>query len=204
MDPIQTLGSYFGFRRGGNRVLLIHIGIFVAFGVILPMRRGVSFYDPSLLIAYACLGGLFAAPAAAQPPGNVPLTMWGTYVRILLAVLYGEVMALGMLSTALVIISRSNLGISQGPGLSDVSGGVTFGIALCLALSSLSALLGLRFSPRVARIALRLLFFALAASYFFYGYRLHRLAGPATVVAMALAVACLGLLSRPYYYPQPE
>jgi hypothetical protein len=53
-------------RPGGLRVFVIHLLLVGVFGVYLPWTKGIEFLDPVITAAYACLGVLFAAPAAAQ------------------------------------------------------------------------------------------------------------------------------------------
>ena len=42
------------------------VAVILVFGVAVPAAKGLGFFDPVLLAAYACLGIVFAGPAAAQ------------------------------------------------------------------------------------------------------------------------------------------
>ena len=53
-------------RRGGWGTILVHIALVGAFGIFLPWRKGFDFLDAFLILAYAAISVLFAAPATAQ------------------------------------------------------------------------------------------------------------------------------------------
>src|ERR1700704_6683986 len=40
--------------------------ILAVFGVVLPLLKGLDFFDPLILGAYTCMGVVFAPPAAAS------------------------------------------------------------------------------------------------------------------------------------------
>ena len=48
------------------RAVILHLVLIAIFGVFLPLREGLGFLEPIMITAYACLGVLFAAPAAAK------------------------------------------------------------------------------------------------------------------------------------------
>src|SRR6185437_705197 len=94
--PLDEQGG--GVRaRFSLRTILIHAALIAVFGVALPWSKGIGFIDPVITSAYACLGILFAAPAAAQAFEQRPRSAKEAFARIGLAVLYGEAMAIAML-----------------------------------------------------------------------------------------------------------
>ena len=65
-EEASNLRTRLGFRgRGWIRVLPVYLVVIAIFGVFLPWQRGRDFLDAVILGAYACLGVVFAAPAAA-------------------------------------------------------------------------------------------------------------------------------------------
>lgn len=63
----SRLGARLGWQGSGRyRVILVHVALVAVFGVFLPWMKGIDFLDSVMTAAYACLGVLFAAPAAAQ------------------------------------------------------------------------------------------------------------------------------------------
>src|SRR5215470_1978597 len=86
--PVPRLGYHFR-RQGvqlrsriGLRAILIHLVIIGVFGVAWPYLRGAGFFDPVFLAAYACLGVLFAGPAAAQGFAEKPGSTGEALARI--------------------------------------------------------------------------------------------------------------------------
>ena len=66
--PEHTQSPFARYVRGA----FIYLVLLIAFGVFLPWQKGLDFFDPALLAAYACLGVVFAGPAAAQAFDNKP------------------------------------------------------------------------------------------------------------------------------------
>ena len=78
--------------------VILHLILVVVFGVLLPLRKGLGFLEPIMITAYACLGVLFAAPAAAKAfAKSRPQSMREAGARAAKAVGYGEGLALVML-----------------------------------------------------------------------------------------------------------
>jgi hypothetical protein len=97
-------------RPGGLTTILINLAILVLFGVVFPLQKGLDFPDPVIITAYACLGLVLSAPAAAQAcAANPPQTMAAVLSRIFIAVLYGECMALAMLAGGIITFQRGTL-----------------------------------------------------------------------------------------------
>jgi hypothetical protein len=205
MGPVQSFPNHFssesaGLRSriglaGGWRGWLIHVLVVGTFGVFLPWMRGIEFFDPVMLSAYACLGILFAAPAAAQAfAAERPSSMAEATARIAVAVIYGEVMVIAILMAgfATVYLSHTFLPIAPDlPGLAMANG---FGLAASFAMSAVAGWIALKFSAVAARSAMRVMFLGLLVLFFFYSRWLPDVIGIGALVAVVVAaVALLGL-----------
>ncbi|HTS75720.1 MAG TPA: hypothetical protein VMG40_05925 [Bryobacteraceae bacterium] len=148
--------------------------------------------DPVLLAAYACLGVLFAAPAAAQSFAERPASMPHVYARIAIAVLYGELMTIAMLAAAFAtfyFLHPLPIGPDV-PGLARIN---AFGLCASLAMAAGSAWITLRFSASAARVLMRLAFLALLIVFFFKSRWLPEL--DLTAALAALLVGAIAILA---------
>jgi len=117
--------------------VILHLVLIAIFGVFLPLRKGLGFLEPIMITAYACLGVLFAAPAAAKAfSKGRPQTMREAGLRAAKAVGYGEGLALVMLIAGVVSVS-----VAQGRALYPELDVMGLGIALGLDASTALALL---------------------------------------------------------------
>ena len=178
---------------GGRKILLVTVAIILIFGVLFPFQKGLDFPDPVIITAYACLGLLLAPPAAAQacadrPPQHFPALL----ARILMAVVYGEGMALIMLAAG---ITTFNVAHWQGqfmtPDLPTVGPGLALGLTGSVALATIAAWIAMRFSAGVARGAMRVIFLGLLVAFVFWSRWLPDMAGRAALIALVADVAIL-------------
>jgi hypothetical protein len=181
----------------GWRGLLIHLLVIGTFGIFLPWMRGIEFLDPVMLSAYACLGILFAAPAAAQAfAAERPASMAEVTARIAVAVMYGEVMVIAILMAAFatVYLTHTFLPIAPDlPGLAEANG---FGIAASFAMAAVAGWIAIRFSAAAARSIMRVMFLGLLVLFFFYSRWLPDVVGLGALVALAVAAVALIALRR--------
>ncbi len=184
---------------GGFRVILIHAALVAVFGVFLPWTKGVQFLDPVIIAAYACLGVLFAAPAAAQVFARErPHSMITAMARILMAVLYGECMASAILLAGFITVySTHPRGSIPAPDLHTLAAASLLGATASLALAAASAWITLRLSARAARHALRLVFLLLLVLFFYRSRWLPDVAGTGALVCLALAAIFIFALRGP-------
>ena len=181
--------------RFGLRAVLVHLTIVAIFGVWWPHIRGVDFFDPVFLTAYACLGVLFAGPAAAQAFAERPQSFADALVRVGFAVLYGELIALVILTTgiATVLVERT---VPIGPDWIGLAEAAVLGLAGASAMASTAAWIALRFSPGAARQALRILFLALLLLFFFRSRWLPDVIGRGISLATGAAVLAVFAIQR--------
>ena len=178
-------------RVGGYRTVLIHVALVAVFGVFLPWNKGLEFMDPVITAAYACLGILFAAPAAAQAfTGEMPQSMGDAVARILMAVLYGECVAAAMLGTGFATVYLTHLHrIIFPPDLQTLAASGALGITGSLAMAAGAAWISLRFSANVARAALRMVFVLILVAFLFRSQRLPEVAATAALMCLIVAAA---------------
>ena len=184
-------------RPGGLTTILINLAILVLFGVVFPLQKGLDFPDPVIITAYACLGLVLSAPAAAQAcAANPPQTMPAVLSRIFIAVLYGECMALAMLAGGIITFNVAHWqGQFMTPDFPTVGPALALGLTGSNALASTAAWVALRFSAATARAVMRVIFLGLLVLFFFYSRWLPDAAGKAALIALALDVAILGALT---------
>lgn len=135
------------------RTFLPQVVLFAVFAVWLPLQKGTSFLDPAVLGAYASLGVVFAASAAASG------------IAVAQAVRNGLVLSWSLLiiGVATVYLTRP---VVVGPNLPSLAECGLFGLALSAAVSSMVAFTASRASVSIARILARVLLLALLALFF--------------------------------------
>jgi len=182
--------------RVGVRVLAIHLAIVAVFGVVFPWMRGIGFLDPVMISAYACIGVLFAGPAAAQAFGlDRPQSMGDALARILMAVAYGELMTVLLLLAGLATVYATRHFLFA-PDLEALATAGLLGIAASLAVAVIAGWMTLRFSARAARQGMRVLFLLLLIVFFYRSGWLPDVAGEAALISLAIAAAALFALRR--------
>ncbi len=143
--------------------LLVVIAIF---GVLVPWQKSRDFLDSVILGAYACLGVVFAAPAAAPEFERFP-TIQVALARVVISVVYGELLAGTMLVLGIVTVYVSRGGrIVVGPDLQSLAECAVLGLTLSWAISTATAWISIRTSPRAAKTVVRLMFLALLAAFY--------------------------------------
>ncbi len=178
-------------RPRGVRNVLIHVALIAVFGVFLPWQKGLDFLDSVITTAYACLSVLFAAPAAAQAfAEGRPASPKAALARILVAVIYGECVALTMLVAGVATVSVTHRRLLL-PVLDILALGSALGVSASLALASVAAWITLRFSAGAARGAMRLIFLLLLLAFLFRSRRLPDVAGAGVLIGLVVTAAAL-------------
>ncbi len=179
--------------RFGFRVVLVHLAIVAIFGIWWPHMRGVDFFDPVFLTAYACLGVLFAGPAAAQAFADRPASMREAMSKIGFAVLYGEFMSVVILLAGIMTVLRSS---PIGPEWIGLIEAAVLGVAGSFAMASVAGWVALRFSPVAARQVLRILFLGLLLLFFFRSRWLPDVVGRGISISTGIAVLAVFAIQR--------
>jgi len=149
------------------RVLPVYVLVIGIFGVFLPWQKGRDFLDSVILGAYACLGVVFAAPAAAPAFEKVP-TVQIALARVVISVFYGELLAGAMLILGITTVYVSRGGrIVVGPDLRSLAECAALGLMLSWTVSTAAVWISLRTSPQTAKTVIRLVFLGLLAAFYF-------------------------------------
>ncbi len=167
-EEASNLRTRLGFQdTGWMRVLPVYVLVIGIFGVFLPWQKGRDFLDSVILGAYACLGVVFAAPAAAPEFEKVP-TVQTALARVVISVLYGELLAAAMLMLGITTVYVSRGGrIVVGPDLRSLAECAVLGLMLSWAVSTAAVWISLRTSPQTAKTVIRLVFLVLLAAFYF-------------------------------------
>ena len=178
------------------RAVILHLVLIAIFGILLPLRKGLGFLEPIMITAYACLGVLFAAPAAASAfSKGRPQTMREAAVRAAKAVGYGEGLALAMLIAGIVSVSVDH-GRALYPELDVLGEGVALGLAASIALALFAGWMTLRFSAGAARMGMRVIFIGLLVLFVLRGERLPEIWLRGIELSVALSALMIILLRR--------
>jgi hypothetical protein len=167
-EEASNLRTRLGFQgTGWMRILPVYLLVIGIFGVFLPWQKGGDFLDSVILGAYACLGVVFAAPAAAPEFEKVP-TVQTALARVLISVFYGELLAGAMLMLGITTVYVSHGGrIVVGPDLRSLAECAALGLMLSWAVSTAAVWISLRTSPQTAKTVIRLVFLGLLAAFYF-------------------------------------
>jgi hypothetical protein len=181
--------------------VVLHLFLIAVFGVLIPYWKGADFFDPVITAAYACIGALFAGPAAAQTfSANRPQSMKEAFGKTGKAVLFGEglVVAFLALGTATVSFTHRRLMLPELDVLAEAS---LLGLAAAVAVALLGGWAALRFSPMVASLMMRIVFLGLLMAFYYNARRLTDVAVQG-IVLCAIATAVAVVLLRKEVYPQ--
>ena len=178
------------------RAVILHLILIAIFGIFLPLRKGLAFLEPIMITAYACVGILFAAPAAAKAFSmDRPQSMREAGVRAAKAVGYGEGVGLLMLVTGVVSVSVAH-GRALFPELDVLGEGIALGLAASIALALFAGWMTLRFSAAAARMGMRVIFIGLLVLFVFQGERLPEIPVRGVELSVALSALMVILLRR--------
>jgi hypothetical protein len=136
---------------------LIILAVVVAFGILVPLYKGIGFLDARIVAAYGCLALLFVAPASAElTDGPLPAVL----ARIAIIVAWGWGTTVLILAAAIVTLNVAFNAAARRAGLVapplDFLGAVlTFGFTSSIAIGELGAALARRFSPTQVKSILR-------------------------------------------------
>jgi len=166
-EEASNLRTRLGFEgTSWIRSMPVYVLVIGVFGVFLPWQKGRDFLDSVILGAYACLGVVFAAPAAAPEFEKFP-TIQKALARVAVSVLYGELVAGLMLVIGITTVYVVHGGrIIVGPDLLSLAECAALGLTLSWAVSTATVWISLSSSPGVAKTAVRLVFLGLIAAFY--------------------------------------
>lgn len=174
---------------------LSYLLLLLAFGIVVPYLKGLEFFNPQLMSAYACMGTIFSGPMVAQSFRNKPSGFGQAAQWIVQAVLWGELIIAAMLGCGILTVYLTHLHrVFFPPDVPSLAVSCGLGVAISLAIAASAGWLTVQFSSGVARIGLRVIFLGLVALFFFRGQWLPLTAGPGTLIALALTAVFLALL----------
>ncbi len=183
------------------RIVLLHVALIAIFGVLLPQRKGIDFLDPVMISAYACMGVFFAAPAAASTfAKSRPQSMREAFARVGKAAGYGEGLALIMLIAGVITVNLTvNLG-RRGrvhlPELDTLAESGLLGATATIAVALFAGWMTLRFSARMARRGMRVVFLLLLLAFFFRSSRLPEVGLAGAGLGVVISGLMIFLLRR--------
>ncbi len=177
--------------------MLLHLALVAVFGILIPWWKGVDFFDPVITAAYACMGIIFAAPAAAQAfSADRPQSMKEALRRMGRAVLYGEGLAAIFLVVGVLTVSLTHGPRLMLPELDVLGETAVLGLAGSVAVAALAGWVTLRFSATAARMMMRLIFLSLLLAFFYSARRLPDVALQGAAYCVAVAALAVLLLRR--------
>lgn len=177
--------------------VLLYAALIAVFGVLLPWTKGLDFLDPVMTAAYACLGVLFAGPASAEAFAEKRPDSMKTALRsVAKAVIYGEGLAVAMLIAGVATVSISRGRRLRLPELDVLGEAGLLGLMASTALALIAGWITLRFSHGAARRALRYVFLAMLAAFFFWSRWLPEAALRGAALAAVVAGAMIFVLRR--------
>lgn len=137
------------------------IGAVLVFGMALPYGKGLDFLDPIFILAYSCLGALFAAPAATEVLAN-GFSRWGLLLKMLLVWGYGWGVSVLLIASGILTVNLHQWhGRLITPTGTTLLAAFVLGAASCLVTIAAAALLARHVGPKAAKTILRLSFLAL-------------------------------------------
>jgi hypothetical protein len=140
------------------RQALVILAVVIAFGILVPIYKGLGFLDSRIIAAYACLALLFVAPASAELAGaqGKDAVTSAILARIAIIVAWSWGITLLILATAIVTL---NVMIRRGgflaPPTEFLAALLTFSLSASIAIAMLSAVLARRFSAVQVKTILR-------------------------------------------------
>lgn len=143
------------------RQALVTLAVVIAFGILVPVYKGLGFLDPRIIAAYGCLALLFVAPASAELAAaqGKDATAPAILARIGIIVAWGWGITVLILVTAIVtvnLMSRRGGGVVPPPGF--LAAILVFSLSASVAVAMLGAVLARRFSAGQVKNILRTVF----------------------------------------------
>ena len=150
-----------------------------------------------MMAAYACMGVIFAAPAAsARFAAGRPQSLNEAFVKAARAAGYAESLALLMLAAGIGTVILTRRGPLFLPQIDTLAGSLLLGITATLTMALFTGWLVLRFSPVAAQIGTRLVLVLLLLGFFLNSQKLPELSLPGAVFCLGASALLAYLLRR--------
>ena len=196
VEESKVLRGRLASSGGPARAILVHIAVVGVFGVLLPLWLGFQFLDPVTIAAYACLGVMFSAPAAAQAFATArPRSVIEMLARIAVTVLYGEIMAIAILAAGFITFFSTHSAVF-GVDFVSLAEAAALGLSGSLAMAAIAAWISLRLSAGASRMAIRIIFLGLLMLFFFRSRWLPDVEVSGTLVCLGIAAVAMVALAR--------
>lgn len=142
----------------------------LAFGILVPWYKGITFLDPRLIAAYGCLAVLFVAPASAESFGGTDPEASRSSVLARLGLLIGFSWGVTVLAL-LTALATLNLVYWHGswiaPSRELLAAVLLCSLAACAAVAALSAVLARTLSAGAVKSILRISFLLVLLAFAF-------------------------------------
>jgi hypothetical protein len=157
-----ALLGYAGLTHPRIYSTTVNLFVILAFGIGVPWRRGIEFFDPLLILLYSFIALLFAAPAITDLLGRNWTDPRTVLARIFASALFGW----GAFCVILVLgIATVNIQFRAGrmlmPPVEVLGAALSLSLTASLAVSGLGALFSVVLDPLAAKLLLRAGFVAL-------------------------------------------
>jgi len=147
--------------------------------------------------AYACLGVLFAGPAAGEAFAEKrPDSLKGALLRVGKAVMYGEILTVAMMIAGVATVSVSRGRRLRLPELDVLGEAGLLGLTASMALALIAGWVTLRFSHGAALRTLRFVFLAMLVAYYLWSRWLPDAALRGAALAAVIAGVMIFMLRR--------
>jgi len=153
-----------------SKQTVLVIAVVLVFGVFVPWYKGLDFLDPIMIIAYSCLGVLFAAPAGADAlaPAEEPQSQEsprpGLLRTMATLIAYGWGITVLILAAGIGTVNAAHWrGRAIFPSGTLLLSSLLLGLTACFAVLGLSAFLLKHASPAGTKAILRTGFLVLLA-----------------------------------------
>jgi hypothetical protein len=152
----RELLGFAGLTRWRIYSTTVNLFVILAFGIVVPWRRGIEFFDPLLLLLYSFIALLFAAPAITELLGRQWTNAQAVLARVFASALFGWgafclILLLGIVAVQLEY--RAGRMLFPAPNVLGAALGLSL-TASC-AVSAVGALFSVVLDPLSAKLILR-------------------------------------------------
>jgi len=153
---LRQLLGFAGLTRWRIYSTTMNLFVIVAFGIVVPWRRGIEFFDPLLLLLYSFIALLFSAPAITELLGREWTDARTVLARVFASALFGWgafclILLLGIASVQL----QYRAGRILFPAPNTLGAALSLSLTASLAVSAVGALISVVLDPLSAKLILR-------------------------------------------------